>query len=131
MQKDNKFFDDLAKMASSAGGTLLEMKREMESGFTQQMEKVMRKMDLVSREDFKVVKEMAAKARAEQERLEKRIAELEKKLAAHDHPHTHTPVAMKKAAPKATREPATKDRAVRSGGSAKKAGTSRTAKAKK
>ena len=84
MQKDNKFFDDLAKLASSAGGTLLDMKRDMESGFTQQMEKVMRKMDLPTREDLKLVKEMAVKARSEQERLEKRVAELEAKLAKLD-----------------------------------------------
>lgn len=80
MQKDNKFFDDLARMASGATGTLLEMKHEVESMVTQQMEKLLRKMDLVTREDFNLVREMAVKARVEQEKLCKRLEDLEAKL---------------------------------------------------
>lgn len=82
MQKNNKFFDDIAKLASSAGGTFLEMKTELENQAAAQVDKVLKRMDLVTREDFNTVREMAAKARSEQERLEKRIAELEKLLGA-------------------------------------------------
>ncbi len=80
MQKDSKIFEDLAKMASSAGSTFLEMKRDVEQMSISQMEKLLRKMDLVTRDDFIVVQDMATKARTEQEKLEKRVAELEKKL---------------------------------------------------
>lgn len=80
MQKDHKFFEDIARMASSAGGTLMEMKREMEAMVTTQVEKMLRRMDLVTREDFNLVREMAVKARTEQEKLAARVAELEKQL---------------------------------------------------
>ena len=105
MQKDNKFFDDIARMASSAGGTFLEMKREMEAMATGQFEKMLHKMDLVTREEFNVVKEMAAKARAEQEKLAKRLAELEGGATAKAAPAKPKPAA-KAAAPK--RKPAKK-----------------------
>ena len=82
MQKDHKFFEDIARMASSAGGTLMEMKREVESMVTAQVDKVLRRMDLVTREDFNLVREMAVKARTEQEKLAARVAELEKQLGA-------------------------------------------------
>jgi BMFP domain-containing protein YqiC len=49
------------------------------------VDKVLRRMDLVTREDFNLVREMAVKARAEQEKMAARITELEKQLAAHDH----------------------------------------------
>ena len=117
MQKDSKFFEDLAKMASSAGNTFMEMKREVESMSAQQMEKMLHKMDLVTREDFNLVREMAVKARTEQEKLEKRVAELEKKLGV------SKPAAKKKAAP--APKPATTKKLVRKTTSAKKAGTTR------
>lgn len=89
--KQNRFFDDLSKLASSASGTFVEMKNEMESVVSAQVEKFLRRANLVSREDFEVVRDVALKARAEQEKLAKRVAELEKQLA-----------------PKATAKPATK-----------------------
>lgn len=81
MQKDHKFFEDIARMASSAGGTFLEMKREMESMVAAQVEKLLRRMDIVTREDFNLVREMAVKARTEQEKLAARVEQLEKLLA--------------------------------------------------
>jgi BMFP domain-containing protein YqiC len=39
-------------------------------------------MDLVSRDEFEAVKMMAAKARSEQEELQRRLAGLESQLAA-------------------------------------------------
>lgn len=79
MQKDNKFFDDLAKVASGAAGSFLEMKREMETAIAQRVETMLSKMNLVSREEFNAVQGMLAKARAEQEELKKRLDALEKK----------------------------------------------------
>lgn len=81
MQKDHKFFEDIARMASSAGGTFMEMKREMESMVTAQVEKLLRRMDIITREDFNLVREMAVKARTEQEKLAARVEQLEKLLA--------------------------------------------------
>lgn len=108
MQKDNKFFEDIARMASSAGGTLLEMKREIESTVTAQVDKMLRRMDLVTREDFNLVREMAVKARAEQEKLAARVAELEKQLGTKPAPKAAAKPAAKPAAKTAPKKPAAK-----------------------
>jgi BMFP domain-containing protein YqiC len=82
MQSQNRFLDDLARVAAGALGTLSGVKTEVETRLREQLEKVLSGMDLVSRDEFEAVKAMAAKARAEQEDLAKRVAELESKLAA-------------------------------------------------
>ena len=82
MQTQNRFFDDLARVAAGAMGTLSGMKSEVESRVREQFERVLAGMDLVSRDEFEAVKAMAAKARSEQEDLANRVAELESKLAA-------------------------------------------------
>lgn len=78
MQKDNKLFDDLAKMASGAAGGFLEMTREIEGMVSRQMERILQKMNLVTREEFDAVQGMLAKSRMEQEELKKRLDALEK-----------------------------------------------------
>jgi len=81
MQTQNRFFDDLARVAAGALGTLSGVKGEVESRLREQLEKVLAGMDLVSRDEFEAVKAMAAKARSEQEDLVNRVADLEAKLA--------------------------------------------------
>ncbi len=80
MQKDNKFFEDMARLASGAAGSMVEMGREMEGMMRSQMEKLLQNMNLVTREEFDTVKGMLAKSREEQEELKKRLTELEKQL---------------------------------------------------
>jgi BMFP domain-containing protein YqiC len=82
MQKDNKFFDDMARIASGAAGGFMEMKREMEAMVSHQLEKILQKMNLVTREEFDTVQGMLSKARKEQEEMKKKLEELEKKLAS-------------------------------------------------
>ena len=82
MQSQNRFFDDLARVAAGAFGTLSGVKTEVETRLREQLEKVLAGMDLVSRDEFEAVKAMAAKARSEQEDLANRVAELESKVAA-------------------------------------------------
>jgi len=82
MQTQNRFFDDLARVAAGALGTLSGVKSEVESRLREQLEKVLAGMDLVSRDEFEATKAMAAKARSEQEDLANRVAALESKLAA-------------------------------------------------
>ncbi len=82
MQSQNRFFDDLARVAAGAMSTLSGVRGEVESRIREQLERVLAGMDLVSRDEFEAVKAMAAKARSEQEDLEKRVAELESRLAA-------------------------------------------------
>ena len=79
MQSDNRFFDDAAKLAGGAIGTLAGLKREFEALARQQVERLLARMDLVTRDEFEAVKAMAAKARTAQEDLTVRLAALEAK----------------------------------------------------
>ena len=78
----NKIFDDFAKLMTDMAGTAQGMRREVETAFQHQAEKFLAGMDLVKREEFEAVREMAAKAREENDALSKRIAQLEKKQAS-------------------------------------------------
>jgi BMFP domain-containing protein YqiC len=80
MQTDNPLLDDLARMASGAVGALTGMRAEVEARVRDQLARVLARMDLVTREEFDAVRDMAAKARVEQERLEARLAVLEARL---------------------------------------------------
>jgi BMFP domain-containing protein YqiC len=77
MQSQNRFFDDLARVANGAVGALSGVRSDIEARLRDQLERVLAGMDLVSREEFEAVKAMAAKARDEQEELLRRIAALE------------------------------------------------------
>ena len=72
----------MARVAAGAAGALSGVKGEVEGRLREQLEKVLAGMDLVTREEFEAVKTMAAKARAEQEDLAARLADLESRLAA-------------------------------------------------
>jgi BMFP domain-containing protein YqiC len=81
MQSQSRFFDDLARVASGALGTLSGVRSEVESRVREQFERLLGGMDLVSREEFEAVRAMAAKARDEQEVLHERLRALEVRLA--------------------------------------------------
>jgi BMFP domain-containing protein YqiC len=80
MQFDHRLLDDLARVAGGALGALAGVREEVEARLRQQFERILAGMDLVAREEFEVVRAMAAKARAEQETLAERVAELERRL---------------------------------------------------
>ncbi|MBF0325264.1 MAG: accessory factor UbiK family protein [Alphaproteobacteria bacterium] len=82
MQTQNPFFDDLARMAGGAMSALSGLRAEMEAMMRQQMERFMSGADMVPREEFEVVRDMAIKARSEQDALQKRVEALEAQLAA-------------------------------------------------
>ena len=81
MQGQNRFFDDVARVASGAVGAITGVRGEIEARLRDQLERVLAGMDLVSREEFEAVKAMAAKAREEQELLQRRLEVLEARLA--------------------------------------------------
>jgi len=80
MQTNNPLLDDLARAASGALGALTGMRAEIEARIRDQLEPVLARMDLVTREEFDAVRAMAAKARGEQDKLLERIAALEARL---------------------------------------------------
>ena len=81
MQSQNRIFDDLARVAGGALGALSSLKDEIEAMVRDRMERFMSEGNFVRRDEFDVVRAMAAEARAEQERLAKRVEELERLLA--------------------------------------------------
>jgi hypothetical protein len=80
-QTSNRLFDEMARLMGDAASVAQGVKREAESVFRTQMERIVADLDLVKREEFDVVREMASQARTENEALKQRIAELEAKLA--------------------------------------------------
>lgn len=78
----NRILDEFAKLMTDAAGAAQRVRKEMETAFHAQAERWLNSMDVVKREEFEAVREMAIKARDENEALAARIAELEAKLAA-------------------------------------------------
>lgn len=81
MQSQNRFFDDVARVASGAVGALSGVRGEIEARIRDQLERLLAGMDLVDREEFEATKAMAARAREEQELLLRRVEALEARLA--------------------------------------------------
>ena len=81
MQTDNRILDDLARVASGALSGVTGLKREVEARLKDQFARILGEMDMVAREEFEVVRAMAARARAEQGALEDRVARLEARIA--------------------------------------------------
>jgi BMFP domain-containing protein YqiC len=73
----SRFFDELAKLMTNAAGAAQSARKEFDSLVRSQIERAMSGMEVVQREEFEAVREMAAKARDENERLARRLAELE------------------------------------------------------
>jgi BMFP domain-containing protein YqiC len=80
MQTKSRLFDDLAKVAGGAVTMLAGVKAEIDGLVRQRIERLLVDADMVPRDEFDAVKAMAAKARAAQDTLERRIQALEKKL---------------------------------------------------
>ena len=79
-QTTNRFFDEIARLMNDAAGVAEGVRREIQTLVQAQAERILRDMDVVTREEFEAAKEMAAKAREENERLAARLAEVEKQL---------------------------------------------------
>lgn len=80
-QTTSRFFDEMARMMNDAAGVAQGVRREAETLIKAQAERILRDMDIVQREEFEAVKEMARLAREENEVLKARLAALEAKLA--------------------------------------------------
>ena len=81
-QTSNKIFDEMARLMNDAAGVAQGVRREFDTLFRTQAERILRDLDVVKREDFEAVKDMARLAREENEALKARIAALEAKLGA-------------------------------------------------
>jgi BMFP domain-containing protein YqiC len=73
----NRILDDLARLVTDAAGAAQGVRREVETVARTQIERLLRELDVVSREEFEAVREMALLAREENDKLAARLAALE------------------------------------------------------
>ena len=79
-QTSNRFFDEIGRLMNDAAGAAQGVKREVDAVVRNQAEKILRDLEIVKREEFEAVKDIARLAREENETLKTRIAALEAKL---------------------------------------------------
>ena len=96
----SRFFDELAKVMTNAAGAAQGARREVDNLVKAQIERVLADIQIVQREEFDVVRDMASMARTENEALRARIAELEARLEAVE--SKPAPAAKKKATAKSS-----------------------------
>lgn len=118
-QTSNRILDEFAKLMNDAAGAAQGVKREVEAAVRSQMERFLGDMDVVQREEFEAVREMAVKAREENDALGKKVEALAVQLAG----------AGPKAKKSAARKPAAAKRAAakRASKTASKTGSAKTA----
>jgi len=80
-QTSNRFFDEMARLMNDAAGVAQGVRREFDTLFRAQIERILHEFAVVQREEFEAVKEMARLAREENEALKARIEALEAKQA--------------------------------------------------
>ena len=96
----NRLLDELAKLMTDAAGAAQGVRREAETAIQAQLERLLNSMDLVKREEFEAVRDMAIKAREENDALAARLEALEAKGA--EKPAAKARAAAKPAAAKRT-----------------------------
>ena len=81
-QTNNRLFDEAARLMNDAAGVAQGVRREFDTMLRHQAERILRDLDVVRREEFEAVKEMARLAREESEALKARVEALESRLSA-------------------------------------------------
>lgn len=77
MPFDTKLIDDLVRVATGAFGAVAGVREEARTRLRDQFEHVLSRLDVVTREEFEIVRALAQRAREEQEQLSARVAALE------------------------------------------------------
>jgi BMFP domain-containing protein YqiC len=85
MQTDNPLLDGLARLFTDAAGAAQSVRAELDTFMRQRLERLVTDMDFVPREEFEAVKDMAARARTENDRLAAKLDALEARLAKTEH----------------------------------------------
>ena len=86
MQTNNRLLDDIARLAGSVTGLASGVRHEAEDLIRARLQALIADMDVVPREEFEAARDMAAKARLEQEKLQERLNALEARLAKLEKP---------------------------------------------
>ncbi|MDX2103669.1 MAG: accessory factor UbiK family protein [Alphaproteobacteria bacterium] len=85
---NNPLFDDMARVASGAMGAFSGVRQEVEVLFRQQMERFVASLNLVPRDEFDAMADLARSAAEQVEALNARVATLEAALGAAAAPST-------------------------------------------
>ncbi len=105
MAERAKFFDDIAGVAGGAFSAIAGVGEELGALVRTRVDEALARLALVRREEFEVVSELAAQARAGQEQADTRIASLEARLAVLEgHPPAAVPAAASQVPPAAPTE---------------------------
>ena len=119
MQSDNKFIDDMGKLATGALGMVQSLRDEVETMVRQRLERAIADLDVVTRDEFEAVKSVAVELKSENEELKNRIAALEQATKA-TKKRTRSST---KSSSKATTRSGTKSAAASKGASSKSGGS--------
>ena len=82
MQGSNRLFDDFARLMTDAAGAAQGVRREAETVFKAQVERLIRDMDIASREELDVLRDLVSALRSQNDALAARVTALEAKLGA-------------------------------------------------
>ncbi len=78
----NRFLDDIARLMTDAAGAAQGVRREVETVFKGQIERLLQEMEIAKQEELDVLRDMVVAAREENEQLAIRMKALEERLAA-------------------------------------------------
>ncbi|HRO01237.1 MAG TPA: accessory factor UbiK family protein [Nitrobacter sp.] len=84
-QTTNRLLDEISRLMNDAAGAAQGVKREIDAVVRHQAERILADLDLVKREEFEAVKDMARLAREENEALKARISALEERHSGAGH----------------------------------------------
>ena len=82
MHGSNRLFDDFARLMTDAAGAAQGVRREAETVFKAQIERLIRDMDIASREELDVLRDLVTALRSQNDALAARITALEAKLGS-------------------------------------------------
>jgi len=82
MPPSNRLFDDLARLMTDAAGAAQGVRREAETVVKAQIERVVRDLDIASREELDVLRDLVTNLQAQNEALSARVAALEAKAGS-------------------------------------------------
>ncbi|MGU3536286.1 accessory factor UbiK family protein [Methylobacterium sp. A54F] len=80
MPSTNRLFDDFARLMTDAAGAAQGVRREAETVLRAQAERLIRDMDIASREELDVLRDLVTTLRTQNEALAARVTALEAKL---------------------------------------------------
>jgi BMFP domain-containing protein YqiC len=82
MAQTNRILDDIARLVTDAAGAAQGVRREVETVVKGQIERLLKDMDVATREEVDVLRDMVVAAREENEQLLLRIRTLEARVEA-------------------------------------------------